>query len=523
MISEQLEPRLELLREEYVLVQAWKKTASYIRYHNWFSDTLALDRAAVNLPAFLGELGERLQSSESWQNDPLRIVPAPKSQCWRVREGVWEPVKGARSARLRPLAHVSLADQVVATALMLCLADRVETLQGDPRQPVRDQESRRQVASYGNRLFCDAIDGELRHRWVSAKLYRAYYQDYRTFLSRPEVAAESISEAAGRRIYVVHADLRQFYDRVRPDLLAAAIDRIRLDDDDPAFYSLVASVLNWGWHPRDERDVRIYPEQAELEDFTRVALPQGLVASGFLANVVLLSFDEALRAAIGAEIAPGILLVDSCRYVDDLRILVAVAPNSDGSSNDPEKAVSRWLSQVLDENATGLALSPEKTQVAAVGGDERPLVRQSAKMNRIQSALSGGFDALGGEEILDAIQGLMRAQEALSIGDDSGWRLSPVPDVRDQTVARFGAARYRTTFRSIRPLLQDDDTPDESQVGRDDTPARRATARGAYPARAGRGCEGVCAGSDSTVDRRPIKRSIAPDRPRSLAGCRVAA
>ena len=99
---------------------------------------------AVNLPAFLGELRERLQSSESWQNDPLRIVPAPKSQRWRVHEGAWEPVKekGVTSAPLRPLAHVSLADQVVATALMLCLADRVETLQGDPRQPVHDQELR---------------------------------------------------------------------------------------------------------------------------------------------------------------------------------------------------------------------------------------------------------------------------------------------------------------------------------------------------------------------------------------------
>ena len=470
MVPEQLEPRLELLREEYVLVQAWKKTAYYIRYHNWFSDTLALDRAAVNLPAFIGELRERMQSSESWQNNPLRIVPAPKSQRWRVREGAWGPVeKGATSARLRPLAHVSLADQVMATALMLCLADRVETLQGDPRRPVGDQESRRQVVSYGNRLFCDAIGGELRHRWGSAKLYRAYYQDYRTFLSRPEVAAESIPAAAGNRVYVVHADLRQFYDRVRPDLLAEAIDRVRRDGDDPAFFSLATSVLDWGWNPRDERDVRIYAEQSELEDFTRVALPQGLVASGFFANVVLHSFDEALRAAIGTEIAPGILLADSCRYVDDLRILVAVAPNSDGSSNDLEKTVSRWLSQVLEENATGIALSPEKTQVAALGGDERPLVRQSAKMNRIQSAVSGGFDALGGEEILDAIQGLMRAQEALSVGDDSGWRLSPVPDVRDETVARFGAARYRTTFRSIRPLLQDDDTLDESEVGNGDT------------------------------------------------------
>ena len=144
MVPEQLEPCLELLREEYVLVQAWKKTASYIRYHNWFSDTLALDRAAVNLPAFLGKLRERLQSWESWENDSLRIVPAPKSQRWRVREGAWEPVKGARSAQLRPLGHVSLADQVVATALMLCLADRVETLQGirGDRYVIRSREDR---------------------------------------------------------------------------------------------------------------------------------------------------------------------------------------------------------------------------------------------------------------------------------------------------------------------------------------------------------------------------------------------
>ena len=470
MVPERLEPRLGLLSEEYVLVQAWKKTASYIRYHNWFFDTLDLDRAAVNLPAFLRVLRKRLQSPENWRNDPLRIVPAPKSQRWRVREGVWEPIgKGATSARLRPLAHVSLADQVVATALMLCLADRVETLQGDPRRSICDQESRRRVVSYGNRLFCDAVGGELRHRWGSAKLYRAYYQDYRRFLSRPEVAAESISAAEGKRVYIVHADLRQFYDRVRPDLLAERIDRIRRDDDDPAFFSLAASVLDWGWHSHDDKDIRIYAQQEELEDFTRVALPQGLVASGFFANVVLLSFDEGLRTAIGTEIAPGVLLADACRYVDDLRILVAAAPNAEGSSNNFEKTVSRWLSRLLDENATGLALAPEKTKIAALGGDERPLVRQSAKMNRIQSAVSGGFDALGGEEILDSIQGLMRAQQALSIDDESGWRLSPVPDVRDETVARFGATRYRTTFRSIRPLLQDDDAPDESEAEAGDT------------------------------------------------------
>ena len=469
MIPEKLEPRLEVLRQEYVLVQAWKKTASYIRYHNWFSDTLALDRAAVNLPAFIGELRERLQSSETWQNDSLRIVPAPKSQRWRVQSGIWAPVeKGTNSARLRPLAHVSLADQVLGTALMLCLADRVETLQGDPRRPISDQESRRHVVSYGNRLFCDATGDELRHRWGSAKLYRSYFRDYRTFLSRPQVAAESLPAASKEQVYVVHADLRQFYDRVSPGLLGAAIDQVRRDGDDPAFYSLAESALDWRWHSRDEGDVRIYAQQAELQDFTRVALPQGLVASGFFANIVLLPFDDALREATGTDFLPGFQIMDACRYVDDLRILVAIDPIHGHLSSDLGNIVSNWLEELLTETAPGLALSPEKTEVAALGGDERPLVRQSAKMDRIQSAVSGGFDAIGGEEILEAVQGLLRAQETLSVEDDHGWRFSPIPDVRDETAARFGAARYRTTFRSIRPLLEDD-TPDEHGLETVDT------------------------------------------------------
>jgi len=78
MTTDVLDPRLELLREEFVLVQAWKKTASYIRYHNWFSDTLELNRTAINLPRFLGDLAEHLAAPEEWRSDPLRIVPAPK-------------------------------------------------------------------------------------------------------------------------------------------------------------------------------------------------------------------------------------------------------------------------------------------------------------------------------------------------------------------------------------------------------------------------------------------------------------
>ena len=458
MTPDVLEPRLDLLQQEYVLVQAWKKTASYIRYHNWFFDTLELDRTAINLPTFITEISECLKFPDQWENDALRIVLAPKSQRWRVSptSGAWEPKEGgAVTARLRPLAHVSLKDQVVATALMLCLANRIETKQGDPSTSVQDAASRKQVISYGNRLFCVAHGNELRHRWGSVKLYRAYYQDYRTFLSRPETVAASADPGSNSGVFLVHLDLRQFYDRVRPSLLKKALYGTQHDQDDLHFFEFAARMLNWGWHSRDTREVAIYTEQADLEDFSRVALPQGLVAAGFFANITLLAFDSRLRSTIGEEIGSGIRLDDACRYVDDLRLVVTADQYGEGELDQVKSVVFNWLQKLLQNEASGLELAKEKTRIAKVGGSERPLVRQSIKMNRIQSAVSGGFDAIGGEEILDSIQGLMRSQQALSDQpDESNWRFLPFPDVQDETVARFAAARFRTTFRSIRPLLQ---------------------------------------------------------------------
>ena len=265
MTTDVLEPRLELLREEYVLVQAWKKTASYIRYHNWFSDTLELDRTAINLPRFLGDLADHLAAPGEWQSDPLRVVPAPKSQQWQVNSSskLWEPVPVRRKPQetrqpgttLRPLAHASLKDQVAATAVMMCVADRIETLQGDPRGPITDPVVRKQVTSYGNRLYCDNASGVLRHRWGSGKLYRAYFQDYRNFLARPETVAAEVANDAGNRVIIVHSDLRQFYDRVRPDLLARKLSALARPNDDPNFYILANRLLNWEWASKDAREI----------------------------------------------------------------------------------------------------------------------------------------------------------------------------------------------------------------------------------------------------------------------------
>ena len=360
-------PSVDLLQQEYVLVQAWKKTASYIRYHNWYSDTLKLDWTTINLPAFISEISERIEEPEQWQCDPLRLVPAPKRQRWEVsRELVWRPkpitkTEAIRSP-IRPLAHVSIKDQVVATALMLCLANRIETRQGhpDPKQgAVTDAEFRKRISSYGNRLFCDVDNRQkLHHRWGSTKLYRSYFQDYRSFISRPTKVAESIDANAGKRVFIIESDLSQFYDRVRPDQLMSAIRATKRKNDDPTFFDFAARVLHWEWHPLDAADVATYARSTMLEGFSRVALPQGLVSAGFFANVVLLAFDESLRSSFGKEITGNIRLEDASRYVDDLRIVVTTRTSL--SEAQVQYDVFEWLQSELDICAPGLLLSEEK-------------------------------------------------------------------------------------------------------------------------------------------------------------------
>ena len=83
-----LKPSLELLTKEYLLVQAWKKTASFIRRHNWYSDTLELDRSAANLPRFIAELSEKLIAAEEWGSPPWEIAGGSRL-AWFWRWAFW--------------------------------------------------------------------------------------------------------------------------------------------------------------------------------------------------------------------------------------------------------------------------------------------------------------------------------------------------------------------------------------------------------------------------------------------------
>ena len=246
-----LTPTLDDLREEFVLMQAWKKTSSYLRQHSWYSDTLEVDLQSLRLPNFLREIQERLKTPETWDPTPLNLVPAPKPQSWYLKGQNWQPRSTIRK-RIRPLAHVALQDQVVATAMLLCCADTVERALGNPLTSIEKATDRRNVLAYGHRLFCDSSDDLLRHRWGSSKLYRLYFRDYRTFLRRPEVVAEQLKAQAGNcEISIVHSDLSKFYDRVRPPALHERLTGLISDVATPDFLNLFRQVFNWSWHDRE--------------------------------------------------------------------------------------------------------------------------------------------------------------------------------------------------------------------------------------------------------------------------------
>ncbi len=463
---EPLEPNLDLLREEYVLVQAWKKTAAYIRAHNWFSDPLDLDLTSIDLENFLGQLRDELKSPEDWSADPLWLVPAPKSQEWWVQpepgRKTWRPRPPHKRVgtagtwmgpefSLRPLAHVSLRDQVVATALMLCIADRVETEQGNPAIPL-DIPEQRSVTSYGHRLLCDPGTTSLRHRWGSTKLYRGYFTDYRTFIRRSSVIAQHCKhQEPSQRVFIVYCDLSRFYDRVRPHFLTQSLARLRQPGDDDSFYALAKRVLCWRWRHQDVRTAERYARIAGIGDYSRIALPQGLASAGFWANIALLKLDERLQECYATGIK-GLRVDDVSRYVDDIRIVV--------STNEDEPTVKRtvrtWLKRVLQEVAPDLRLNDNKMDIFEHGGGERALVGQSHQMNRIQARVSGGFTTGEGAELLEIVENLLSLKRGFTRKEDeSQWEYAPKPDVPDATAARFAATRFLRVAREIRPLLPD--------------------------------------------------------------------
>ncbi|WP_232357532.1 reverse transcriptase [Burkholderia contaminans] len=507
---ESLAPRGECLSDIVVLAQAWKKSHTFIRRHNWYADVLELDCSTVDLEERLNQWAKEVAQPQ-FSTAELLLVPAPKNARWEFKPapdlraitdildvnlddfgsepsfGDWVPIQNGDAPsgnssdvgqKLRPLAHVAIRDQTLATAIMMCLAEAIESQQGDTTERDLTKLRKSGVVSYGNRLQCrwaEKVDGTKRARfsWGNSRTYRQYFEDYRAFLSRPRrVCAELSSQTATRKeLFVVSLDIKSFFDCVDSRALVNELYRLQTsyqedeglsekDSSDMPFWELASHILSWRWRERDHQSAALI--HAQDTEHLALGIPQGLVASGFFANAYLVAFDAEMWAACEAEqqLPEGIRVLDYCRYVDDLRIVIE-APLALGTAGSERtlQRVQQFVSDNLANHCTrlqanvSLTLSQHKSSITPY----RSISAQSnvsSLMEALNAELSGTFDLESLVQTAGGLEGLLWMSEQIEdAASPSRSRLAlanvavPNTDVRDDTVKRFVASRLAQVMR----------------------------------------------------------------------------
>ncbi|EPO5779111.1 reverse transcriptase domain-containing protein [Vibrio harveyi] len=464
-----LKPEISYLTDEVVISQAWKKTHAYIRSFNWYADTLALDVSALGIESEANKWGKQLQVGRLLNK--LELVPAAKSESWIIdKELGWIPKalkdkeeqnERVSSPPVRPLAHLSIRDQTWATTAMMCLADAVETEQGDC-----SRGEYRRVYSYGNRLVCDwNSDKQAWFRWGNSEIYRKFFSDYQNFLKRPVKIGQLLAEQEqdADHVYVVNLDLSKFYDNIDRNELVQRLKKISLRFGHPQcdmFWNRFSKIIDWQWRESDLK----FAEGHNIPLASGKGLPQGLVSSGFFANAYMSDFDRQMGGMIGYDlpIAGGVVLHDYCRYVDDLRLVIST---ENENTNGIKTAIQRFVRGLLKDYAgQDIKLNLKKTKITAISD----LDNSGSMANRIdilQGELSGPAD----RDVLDNASGILEG--LLSVESEGLPDLTPhhkdLPlvqlatfdhDIRSDTLKRFAANRLEGIMRSKRGITSLDES-----------------------------------------------------------------
>jgi hypothetical protein len=482
-------PTIDCLIHEALLVQSWKKSHDYIRTNNWYADILELDISTATLPAMIQKWRSDYSEygADSLKPGSMRVVPAPKSWKWQFDKDTgnlheWHPVPATEEKPLflRPLAHLDIKSQSLATGLMLCLADLVESVQGNPDPTLSAGEIYYQTVSYGNRLFCDWENNRKRmanqedtlpaqYRWGNANCYRKFFTDYQHFLERPkQICKRNGTATSDDKLAVISLDLTGFYDFIDVEYLIERL--ITLCEDkgiqhDVAFWDAARAIMKWSWHHDDQEK---YGSLDVFRDGLPRGLPQGLVASGFFSNVAMLDFDNSLennsidllRNFFGKILSDEIKVLDYCRYVDDMRLVIN---HTDTYDHDKiKKSVTESINKLLEKHCPGQKCNNSKTDYIGLESIQTK-GSDAILMKSIQTTISGPMDSSLMEETSIVLEGLMRSIDFPDSGDDanrSTLNLAKIHqhsrEVRDDTIIRFVSYRQLKMLRARRDLLGDD-------------------------------------------------------------------
>jgi hypothetical protein len=229
---------------------------------------------------------------------------------------------------------------------------------------------------------------------------------------------------------VVSLDIKSFFDKVDRSALLSELQWLESEHrtvhdlpprltSDELFWERAARVFDWHWRENDHLHVELVggDDQGRLD----VGLPQGLVASGFLANAYLVRFDRELHqaAAQTAYIGDEVRLLDYCRYVDDMRLVVEARSGQGGLSQAAVLAGAKdYVSKALQthceriEAQKALELSPSKcvvTSYRAISGQSN----MSALMEMLNAELSGTFDLESLTQAAGGLDGLLSMSDQI--------------------------------------------------------------------------------------------------------------
>ena len=466
------------LTDTLLMALAWKKSHDYIRSTSWYADQFELDMSSLNLAIMCDEWTESIQKGVlSFQ--ALQLVPAPKSQEWLFTEVknsfesesspfcvMWEP-KESEKLQLRPLAHIGIREQSIMTLVMMCLANLVEAKQGDPATKYEEVHDKK-VVSYGNRLYCTYKDGKAEHSYGATTTYSKYFVDYRTFLKRSSYFASKALPEKGldEEIYLVELDLRRFFDQVNREQLNKKIKSLITGSDYASeskkiVYKVLKAFEKWEWSSASIKNYKNLICDDKEEPL--LGLPQGLVAGGFLANIYMLDFDSDIRESVGDYLPCSlgddqkIKLVDYCRYVDDMRLVLVGPSRNKDTFPTPIKTIKEKLENWLQEplRKLGLELNRTKTKVEVFRGKAAGISKQ---LEDIQTKASGPMSYEDAEEQLSQLESLLLlSPSSTPVQDGNGCKINRLAviekdtfDVREDTMRRFAANKISSMLSNIR-------------------------------------------------------------------------
>lgn len=473
----ELMPTSDYLTDPVVFSQAWKKANQHIRMNNWYVDNFELDRTVVDLDNKVQTWIDEILK-DGFRLRPLKLVPVPKTSSWEFKyidpfssyiglkgngsfdverskriSHRWQPVLDEKNKvkGLRPLAHISIADQTLFTSILMCLANTVETLQGDSSTDF-DEVHEKNIVNYGNRLYCQYLDEKAKFSWGNNTTYSKFYADYRKFLERTIFfGRKALNHKNGNeQVYEIQLDIEKFFDKIQRPKLVEKIKDIA-ENDDPLLNKILTCLNAWEW---DESSPKLYKEVCAKEnDNIPEGIPQGLVAGGFLANIYLLEFDKWFADLIGKDLIENIRLVDYCRYVDDMRLIVIVGKGK--SKECIKKSIKKHVGDKLKE--ISLNLNDSKTLVERFKPKNGGI---STKLNDIQKKVSGPISITEIDEHLGHLEGLVTLAAQLNDNTDKNENNNPlatiekpVQDVREDTLLRFCANKIHTLLKQKRSMI----------------------------------------------------------------------